>query len=504
LYSHAQQYPVQGSFVLLSPYSAQLSDYANPNMEKLILNLTLTDLGFANKKIRLKLSIYKQNSLIAQSSDFISGEPNILLSGGMPQRFTSIDLAPFFRVENLIGMNPEIYVQPLPEGVYTIAFQAFDYFTGNPLSLPIKQMFWLMLNDPPLLNMPRNREVLPELSPFGTGGNSIIFQWTPRSTQVSNTEYEFTLVEIWDDQGDPYQQFLASIPKYQTTITNNTTLLYGLFEPPLQPGKLYAWRVRAKAKSGFEDIGLYRQNGYSEIFLFRYGGACSALQNLKAEAKSATRLFVTWEAPNAFTTTGIPANPVYRIAYRKYTQSKNWEWMEEKTSEPFFNILQLEAGTEYEIKLGVDCDNTFPGGKSQPGVVYTAPIVAKTLEDGVIPGVNCGELPPPIDLSNRTPIEKLNAYDVVMSNEFPMTLIKVSGNSSGWSGEAWTRIPWLGNAKIKFVFNGIIVNTDYRQISGYFETTWNPNPNKNMMMDADTLIREIGEGIKGEKIESKI
>src|SRR5258705_6216159 len=84
----AQQYPVQGTLAINSPYPANLSDYANPNIEKLVLNLTLTDLNIANKRVRLKLFIQKQNSLVAQSIDNIIAEPTIILDGGVPQRLT--------------------------------------------------------------------------------------------------------------------------------------------------------------------------------------------------------------------------------------------------------------------------------------------------------------------------------------------------------------------------------------------------------------------------------
>ena len=166
----AQQYPVQGTLAINSPYPANLSDYANPNIEKLVLNLTLTDLNLSNKRVRLKIFIQKQNSLIAQSVNMVAGESNIVLDGGVPQRFTSIDLTRYFKAENLQGISADAYSQSLPEGVYTIGFEVYDFFTGNKLSGRISQLFWLMLSDPPLLNMPRNRQNIIDANP-----NNIIF-----------------------------------------------------------------------------------------------------------------------------------------------------------------------------------------------------------------------------------------------------------------------------------------------------------------------------------------
>ncbi len=292
----AQQYPVQGSLAIASPYSCNLSDYANNNLQNLALNLTLTDISAANKRVRLKLFIQTQNAIVAQSADNVQGEPVIMLDGGIPQRFTNTELAPYFRLENLQGITSDTYARSLPEGVYTIGIEVYDYFTGNRLSGRIGQTFWLIINDPPLLNTPLDKSKIADFaSPSGSGG--IVFNWTPRSTQVSNTEYEFTLCELWDPQDDPYQQFMAAIPKYKTTVSNTSTLIYTQANPPLQSGYSYAWRVRAKAKSGFEDVGLYRNDGYSNLYTFRYGDPCPAPTNLTVEVKSHDQVNLAWQAP---------------------------------------------------------------------------------------------------------------------------------------------------------------------------------------------------------------
>jgi len=223
----AQQYPVQGSLIVTAPPLSHLSDYANPVIDKLILNLICTDVNLLNQRVRLKVSIYQGSSLMTKSSDAVINEPMVSLNGGIPLRLTSAELASYFKLENLQGIAPNAYSQTLAEGVYTLTIQVFDYFTGNKLSGDISQQFWLLLNEPPLLAAPLDKENIQQSSGLNP---QIAFQWTPRTTQVSNTEYEFTLVELWDDYGDPYQQFLASAPKYKTT-TNSTTILYGITEP---------------------------------------------------------------------------------------------------------------------------------------------------------------------------------------------------------------------------------------------------------------------------------
>ena len=459
---------MQGTLAINSPYPAKLGDYANPNIEKLVLNLTLTDLNLSNKRVRLKIFIQKQNSLIAQSVDMVAGEGNIVLDGGVPQRFTSIELARYFKAENLQGINGDAYSQTLPEGVYTIGFEVYDFFTGNKLSGRISQLFWLMLSDPPLLNMPRNKENIIDANPNNT---QIVFQWTPRSTQVTNTEYEFTLSELWDDTGDPYQQFLAAIPKYQTTLSN-TTLLYGLSAPPLLAGRTYAWQVKAKAKAGFEDIGLYRQNGYSEIFVFKYAGQCAAVSNVVAEVKSYDRININWQQ-------NIDQRS-YKVTYRKYTPANKWKWFETTVSNIFFTLAGLEANTDYELKVGGICNDGL--------ISYSQPQTVRTLADGQLAGINCGQVPV-IDISNKTELKNLAVNDVVMANDFPITVTTVEGSGGSFSGIGWVKIPWLADTKIKVKYSGIKVNTDHKLIEGFFETTYDPS-GKNVG-DVDQLIKDV-------------
>ena len=470
----AQQYPVQGSLAIASPYPANLSDYANSNIQNLALNLTLTDLTMANKRVRLKLFIQTQNATIAQSIDNISGEPLIMLDGGIPQRLTNNELAHYFRLENLQGINPDGYARSLPEGVYTFGFEVYDYFTGNKLSGRIAQTFWIIINDPPLLNTPTDKSKIADFTSGAGGNGGIIFNWTPRSSQVTNTEYEFTLCELWDPAGDPYQQFMSAIPKYQTTVSNSTTLIYNMAQPPLVSGYTYAWRVRARAKAGFEDVGLYRNDGYSNLFTFRYGDPCPAPQSLALEAKTSDQISATWQAP--LSSLGEVSGVRYKIAYRKYSVAGQWNWAETETSDLFLNLTNLEPATEYEIKVGVPCNSTAPlsSGRGVGGeVVYTPSQRATTLTAGKIAGIECGK-EPTIDLSNQKLIESLKAGDVVMANDFPTTLTRVTGTSQGWSGEGWTKVPWLGDTRIHVTYASIKVNTDYKLIDGSFITTYDP------------------------------
>jgi len=98
-----------------------------------------------------------------------------------------------------------------------------------------------------------------------------------------------------------------------------------------------------------------------------------------------------------------------------------------------------------------------------------------------------------IDITNQKLIESLKVGDVVMANDFPTTISSVTGTSQGWSGEGWTKVPWLGDTRIRVTYAGIKVNSDYKLIDGAFITTYNPK-GKNIG-DVDQTVADVIESL---------
>ena len=476
-HAQAQQYPVQGFLSIIPPYPAQLADYSNPNINRLNLTLTLNDISVNNKRVRLKVFVLRQNSLFTQTSGNYFGDVPITLTSGIPEQLTSSELAGYFKFQNLQGIVPDSYAQPLGEGFMNIYFVVYDYFTGRQLSNKIEFPFFILLNDPPLLNLPLNGT---HISNAGAVNPQIAFSWTSRATQASNTDYIFTLSPIYDPTGDPFTQFLAAIPVYQTTISNQTNLLYGFAEPPLLPGKTYGWRIQAKAKAGFEDVGLYKQNGYSEIHTFTYDNPCITIgdQDVTVEARASDRLYVQWQPP---TDAGQQLSGGYMVAYRKYSAGGMWNWQEQTTQNPNYFITGLEPTTDYEVKVARTCtDGTY---------TYTNPQKATTLAVNQLPiKIDCGKIPS-IDISNQNPLPQLNSGDVVMAGDFPVTILRANNVAGLFSGEGWVKVPYLADTKIHVTYQNIKVNTDHKLIDGYFETAYKASGQN--IASVDTLLANI-------------
>ena len=153
----AQLYPVQANPQLVPPYSLKLSDYATTTGEKLLLNLLMTDVNEANLQVRLRMSI-EGDRISLRSTDFVQGATPIRLIGGVPTRLSNLDLRPYFELRNLEGISPTQYNTPLPDGLYQFCFEVYDFVTGRQLSQKRCMPAYLVLNDPPFLNLPQRGE----------------------------------------------------------------------------------------------------------------------------------------------------------------------------------------------------------------------------------------------------------------------------------------------------------------------------------------------------------
>ena len=450
----AQVFPVQVTPVVVPPYSVVLSDYGNAFRDQVIVNLLLSDV-LANRDVRLEFSLTSNTGINAQSTPVIIGEIPFRLSGGTPLRLTSADLQPYFQLENLVGISPQQYASPLPDGLYNFCFRVIDQNSGQPISRNSCAQAFIRQNDPPFLNYPERGKSIEETNP-----TNIVFNWTPRHLNATNVQYEFTLTELWDEGIDPQTAFFTSPPLYETT-TNAATLLYGISQPALLPNKSYAWRVRAVVNDGISQTSTFKNNGYSEIWHFKYNGLCRAPQFGLTIPKTATSQIVRWQY-------GEYAG--YKIQYRKVGGSST-AWFEESAAsyEEAVTIYNLEKNTTYEYRIGGQCraGEDFVYGNSQQ---FTT---ASSSEDAG--GYQCGALPD-VTITNQEPLERLGINETFFAGDFPVTAKFVEQISTGvYTGIGYVTVPYLADTRILVKFNNVAINTDKQLTNGIVETTYDPS-----------------------------
>jgi hypothetical protein len=494
--SYAQTYPVTISTQLTQPSPIYLSNYANTTSinSPIKVQLILNDLSIMNRQVRLKC--YFQGAVSFVTNDFVVGAAPIYLEGGFPTQLTNVELGSYFEFQNIKGINPNQYGQPLPEGIYTISFEVYDFATNKKLSKKSSVTTVIFQNEPPFLNLPANQAGIMEQNI-----QNIIFSWTPRSINVSNVEYEFSLVEIWNSN-TPIQNAFAYSPPLYTTTTRNTTVQYSIAEPQLIPGKTYAWRVKAKALVGAEEIGVFKNNGYSETYSFKYLTFCKPPLAITTTDVSQEQAKVTWS--------GAVDNFDYQVNYRE--KNADSKWYKLVTPREYVLISNLKPKTTYEYTVGAACD---PGEYTHGNIQEFT-----TLAQDEIAFTGCGIKPDPTALSNKTPLPALFPNDVVTAGDFPIVVLKSTGSNGTFSGEGYVTLPFLekfrklidaaaalagsdenGDSKsnigkytrIRITFNNIGVNTDFKLISGEIVASYDAKWGS--MIDGDKLLNPVIDAI---------
>jgi len=446
---YAQVLPVQSTIQLVPPYSLKLSEYSTATLDKIYANILLIDVVEPTRQVRLKLFIEGNNGIAIQSRNIVTGASPIFLEGGVPTRLGNTDLQPYFELNNLQGITPQQYNSTLPEGLYRFCFEVFDVISGKKLSRKDCTTIYLVLNDPPLLNLPSRGEQIVVRNP-----QNIFFSWTPRHLNATNVEYEFILKELWDRNTDPQTDFLKSPPLFETT-TRATALAYGPGETQLLPNKVYGWRVRAYVNDGISEASVFKNDGYSEIYHFIYTDTCDEPKYVLAESEGMTKENITWE---------ISDHKQYQVQYRK-KGSQN-DWFNGTTTSGTMTIYDLEPGTTYEYRIGGQCIIDGPYVYSTISEFTTT--IAAT--DDAISNYNCG-IQPDIKITNQEPLANLDVSKGFTAGDFDVTLQEVSGGNGVFSGKGYITVPYIRDAKIMVDFSNVKINVDYQLIDGVVHTS---------------------------------
>lgn len=433
----AQTYPVQTNVYLMPPYGKHLNDYYTTSKEKLVVSLLNRDQQKPVLEVRLRMSITASNGLKLQSKEEVN-YPTITLDANIPTRLTQEDLAPYFQYINTQGYLDQ---GKLPDGMVEFTFQVIEKYTGKVLSAPATGRAWLSTQKPPILRLPSCNESIGYRDPM-----NLKFQWEPQHKNLSQVEYEFELRELPDNGAAPQSAFMYS-PIIHQQRQLYTYLIYDAMMPLLEPNKLYGWRVRAIAKDGVDELNMFENNGYSEIYWFRTQDNCQAPIALAVDLQN-RRLDLKW----------LPeiGNNEFIVQYRpKYGTSEDWQ--EIRTYDLNTSIYDMQRGTVYEYRVGAICTS------GEPVFTNTGEINIPSVDSTRL--ANCG-VPPTLDLSNKELLPELRVGDRVELSDYPMTVTKVSGANGHFTGEGWVPVNWLLETKWAVEFSNITVNTDYKMIAG--------------------------------------
>jgi hypothetical protein len=453
---HAQLYPVQAITAITPPYSIYLSDYCTPGTDKLSLNLLLTNASTTNYPVKLRLIIEGEGITISTTSTYMPEQ--IILNGGSPLRLTGDELAAYFdpRYLDFKGYSKQKFQQTgaLPEGIYRIGFQVFDYNKNIPVSLTGASMAWLVLNDPPIINMPDKNVKLTATEP-----QNIMFQWMPRHlgspNSAFNAEYVLQIFEIWPGGRNPNEVVNSTQPLIEKILQTTTSIYSNTQDVALEPGRQYAFRVQARDVEGRD---LFRNHGYSEVQMFTYGDPCDVPLQVEAQATGSDGIKISWQP--------TPYNTAFYIQYRE-ANKPDAEWFPKNTFLSITSIDKLKPQTTYEYQVKGMC-GTVNSDFSETKTITTQ---AKKVTD-----FQCGRLDSALLKASKTPLSSLVPGDIISSGKFEVLVTKATKESAGrFSGEGNALMPFLGLLRVKVEFKNISINDHNQVLSGRIVSTYNPN-----------------------------
>ena len=449
----AQYFPIHATVQWPAPQSPYLADYTTAGRDRLIVTLLNRDqqqpLLFA--KLRLQL---KSGGFTAKNREEVA-YPMLELNTGVPFRLTSIDLSPYLQPQNLQS-NGNLRNGLLPTGYAEISVQVVDYYTGRPLSDWHTARAYLDVKKPPFLNLPEQDAQVALRDPL-----FIRFQWTPRHQGLSGTEYEFVLKELPDNGVAPQSAFAYGQEIYRT-YTRSTSLSYTHLEPLLLPNRRYAWQVRALAREGVNEVGMFEHGGYSEISWFTLNDQCDAPRGLKAQPRFA-KVDLSWS--KVIGTTG------YVVECRPKTKLNVYEWAQTEVAGEQLTLAQLKPGWTYEWRVGTRCTG------NRPVLSEVREFTLSKYNETLL--ADCGKEPVRSDLAQE-PHLGIQAGDVVtIGGDYPMTITEVTPLGDGWyAGKGKTRLKTIIDAPIALRFDRLRINVDKYQIDGTVEASYDEGKGK--------------------------
>ena len=317
-----------------------------------------------------------------------------------------------------------------------------------PVAAEACAFYFLSKSEPPLINYPACGTKLPA-KPV----QQVVFSWLPRNTASANsaasTEYAFSLYEVRPAGRNVNDVVLASRPIYQVS-TDYTQLVYGVNEPALQEGMQYVWRVQAKDKDGKDS---FRNNGYSEVCSFTYGGVDPAfvvggVRDFNALAQAERKATLSWRVDAK----GFEG---YRVEYKK--TGVGYEWFKTDTKEGELKVFDLEPDTEYEARVQGQVKGVYGP--------YSEVVTFRTPKTRVIA---CGENTSVAQLQQGKPLAFATPGMTIQARGMEVVLEEVEPlpEDGFYKGTGRVSIHYLGGAAFAVKFDRIYIDEDRNVVSG--------------------------------------
>lgn len=257
------------------PYPIHLDEYLNYG-NTLIVSITNT--GATAKDFYLRGSIEGDNGISLVSDPTKIPSAYLSVGAGQTKMFYGSDMAPFFSLNSTIitGIDKQLLIrnEALPEGNYQVCLEAYDRTTNTLIStFEACAFFFVKYIQPPIITSPACASTVTYTDP-----QTLIFSWTPAIGAPPTTLYTLKIAECIPPTRPPYDALHAATtpPLFETQVPGYV-YVYGPGQPPLEPGKVYAFSVTASDPTG---QAVFINNGESEVCSFEYGAPATLPDSL--------------------------------------------------------------------------------------------------------------------------------------------------------------------------------------------------------------------------------
>lgn len=254
--------------VVPPPYSPDITYYTD-NPGRLIVSLVNTT--SQDLEVYLHGSFMDADGIGIKTANNYKPSSPLTLSAMGTYNLSLEDLATVFSSNNLqyvgVDKNEIIKNQGLPEGMYRICMQVFDFTNDQVLSTEengCSNYFPVQYVEPPTIISPVCGDSILESDP-----QNIVINWTvPQGVNSMNIVYHLRMVEMFPSERDPHDALQsAGHPDFLEATTNVNTYIITANDPELMPGRSYAFEVKAEDRDGNL---LFLNDGVSEACWFKY------------------------------------------------------------------------------------------------------------------------------------------------------------------------------------------------------------------------------------------
>ncbi|MBO4597691.1 MAG: fibronectin type III domain-containing protein, partial [Bacteroidaceae bacterium] len=228
-------------------------------------------------------------------------------------------------------------------------------------------------------------------------------------------------------------------------------------DPELIPGHTYAWRVRAVAMDGIDEVGVFDNDGYSETGWFRLVRGCDAPVIDRAEA-GYRKLDLGWH--------GSAGDMRYTVQYSTEKENGSYNWTDTTTLDNETTLYGLTPGATYSYRVGALCSATGKPVYSQIGTVQIP------TRDS-ISAANCGVKPEYKELGKEKKTDLKVGDRVTVGGDYSMLITELNSKGDGvYSGKGRLTFTWVFFVGLEVTFDDLVINTDGYQIGGTVNTVY--------------------------------